>query len=229
RPLVRIVPTDGTMVTTMQQPVRHDVSLLSEDDLHLFNEGRHYQAYAKLGAHPHEPDGVAGTYFATWAPNAHLVSVVGNFNGWQPGAHPLAARGQSGIWEGFVPGVGKGEIYKFHVESRHMAYRADKADPYGFRHEVPPHTGSVVWDLEYQWGDQEWMAARRARNSLDAPISTYEVHIGSWRRNTEEDRPLTYRELAGPLAEHVNRLGFTHVEFLPVMEHPFGGSWGYQV
>jgi 1,4-alpha-glucan branching enzyme len=217
------------MVTSMQQSIRHDVSLLTEDDLHLFNEGRHYQAYAKLGAHPHRAEGVAGTCYATWAPNAHLVSVVGDFNGWQPGAHPLAPRGQSGIWEGFVPGVGKGEIYKFHIESRHHAYRADKADPYGFRHEVPPQTGSVVWDLDYQWGDDEWMDARRARNSLDAPISIYEVHLGSWRRNVEEDRPLTYRELAEPLAEHVNRSGFSHVELMPVMEHPFGGSWGYQV
>jgi 1,4-alpha-glucan branching enzyme len=218
------------MVTTMQQQsIRHDISLLTEDDLYLFNEGRHYQAYAKLGAHPHEADGLAGTYFATWAPNAHLVSVVGDFNGWQPGAHPLRPRGQSGIWEGFVPGVGKGQIYKFHVESRHHAYRADKADPYGFRHEMPPQTGSVVWDLDYQWGDREWMTTRRTRNSLDAPISIYEVHLGSWRRNVEEDRPLTYRELAEPLAEHVSRCGFSHVELMPVMEHPFGGSWGYQV
>jgi 1,4-alpha-glucan branching enzyme len=217
------------MVTNMQPSMRHDVSLLTEDDLYLFNEGRHYQVYAKLGAHPHQADGVAGTYFATWAPNAHLVSVVGNFNRWRPGAHPLAARGQSGIWEGLVAGIGKGEIYKFHVESRHRAYRADKADPYGFRHEVPPQSGSVVWDLDYQWGDRAWMTSRRARNSLDAPISIYEVHVGSWRWNVEEDRPLTYRELAGPLADHVIAMGFSHVELMPVMEHPFGGSWGYQV
>src|SRR5262245_23897212 len=225
----RTVRPGGTMVTTVQQPIRHDVSLLTEDDLYLFNEGRHYQAYAKLGAHPHQAGGVAGTYFATWAPNAHLVSVVGTFNGWRPGAHRLAARGQSGIWEGFVAGVGKGEIYKFHVESRHRAYRADKADPYGFWHEVPPQSGSVVWDLDYRWGDRAWMSDRRAGNSLDAPISIYEVHLGSWRRNVEEDRPLTYRELAAPLAEHVASVGFSHVELLPVMEHPFGGSWGYQV
>src|SRR5688572_3320512 len=126
--MVRIVPTSGTMVGTMQHSIRHDVSLLSEDDLHLFNEGRHYQAYGRLGAHLHQSDGVAGAYFATWAPNAHLVSVVGDFNGWQPGSHRLAARGDSGIWEGFVSGLGKGQIYKFHVESRHHAYRADKAD-----------------------------------------------------------------------------------------------------
>jgi 1,4-alpha-glucan branching enzyme len=217
------------MITTVQQTIRHDISLLSEDDLYLFNEGRHLQIYTKLGAHPHQADGVAGTYFATWAPNAHLVSVVGNFNGWMPGAHPLAHRGQSGVWEGFVPGVGKGEIYKFHVESRHHAYRADKADPYGFWHEVPPQSGSVVWELDYQWGDDEWMATRRARNRLEAPISIYEIHLGSWRRNTEADRPLTYRELAEPLAEHVSSMGFSHVELMPVMEHPFGGSWGYQV
>jgi 1,4-alpha-glucan branching enzyme len=216
------------MVTTMQH-IRHDVSLLSEDDLYLFNEGRHFQAYTKLGAHPHQAEDVAGTYFATWAPNAHLVSVIGDFNGWQPGAHPLLARGQSGIWEGFVPGVAKGEIYKFHVESRHMGYRVDKADPYGFWHETPPRTGSVVWELDYRWDDGQWMANRRARNSLDAPISIYELHLGSWRRNVEEDRPLTYRELAEPLADHVTAMGFTHVEMMPVMEHPFGGSWGYQV
>jgi 1,4-alpha-glucan branching enzyme len=217
------------MVTTMQQQIRHDVSLFSEDDLYLFNEGRHFRVYAKLGAHPHQAEGVAGTYFATWAPNAHLVSVVGNFNGWQPGTHPLVARGQSGIWEGFVPGVAKGEIYKFHIESRHMGYRVDKADPYGFWHETPPSTGSVVWDLDYQWGDDNWMAARRARNSLDAPISIYELHVGSWRRDLERGRPLTYRELAEPLADHMTAMGFTHVEMMPVMEHPFGGSWGYQV
>lgn len=211
------------MVTMTKTPPR---SLLTEDDVYLFNEGRHYQAFRHLGAHPVE----GGTHFATWAPDAHLVSVVGDFNGWQPGAHPLRVRGQSGIWEGVVPGIGHGTVYKLHVESRHHAYRADKADPYGFYAEVAPRTGSIVWDLAYEWGDQAWVAERARRNALDAPVSIYEVHLGSWRRVPEEgNRQLTYRELAPPLADHVKRLGYTHVELMPVMEHPFYGSWGYQV
>jgi 1,4-alpha-glucan branching enzyme len=206
-----------------------EVSLLSKDDLYLFNEGSHLRLYDKLGAHPMEVAGAAGTYFAVWAPNARHVSVIGDFNVWDPTATPLFAREQSGIWDGFVPGIGKGEIYKFHIVSHQHGYTVDKADPYAVFSEVAPKTASVVWELDYQWGDREWMATRSGRNSMHAPLSIYEVHLGSWMRVPEEGhRFLTYQEIAPRLAEHVKRTGFTHVEFLPVMEHPFYGSWGYQ-
>ena len=165
-----------------------------------------------------------------WAPDAERIAVTGDFNGWNKGSHLLGSRGQSGIWEGFIPGLGKGALYKYHVYSRFHGYRADKADPFGFHHETPSKTGSVVWNLDYSWGDSEWMAARGARNRLDAPMAIYEVHSGSWMRVPKEgDRWLSYRELAPRLAEYVTRTGFTHVEFMPVMEHPFYGSWGYQI
>jgi 1,4-alpha-glucan branching enzyme len=220
---------EGTNRADGASLVRYDVSLLTDDDLHLFNEGTHYRLYDKLGAHPLTAGDTEGTYFAVWAPDAERVTVMGDFNGWDKGSHPLRARGQSGIWEGFVPRVGKGACYKYHVASRYRGYRVDKADPVAFHDEVPPKTASVVWDLDYEWSDGAWMAARRSRNALDAPIAVYEVHLGSWMRVPEEDnRSLTYRELAPRLAEYVTRMGFTHVEFLPVMEHPFYGSWGYQ-
>jgi 1,4-alpha-glucan branching enzyme len=209
--------------------VRYDGSLLSNDDLFLFNEGSHYRLYEKLGAHPTTADGVPGTYFAVWAPNARHVSVTGEFNGWDKSNHPLCPKGQSGIWEGFIPGVAKGAIYKFYIASHHRGYCVEKADPFAFYAETPPKTASIVWDLDYCWGDQAWMEKRRAHNALDAPISVYEVHLGSWRRVPEEgNRYLSYRELAHELAEYVKEMGFTHVEFLPVTEHPFYGSWGYQ-
>ncbi|MCA1825411.1 MAG: 1,4-alpha-glucan branching protein GlgB [Myxococcales bacterium] len=199
-------------------------TLLSEDDLHLFNEGSHLRLYDHLGAHARE----GGTVFSVWAPNAASVHVLGDWNGFRNGVNPLQARGLSGIWEGFVEGVGQGAKYKFHIESR-SGYRVDKADPLAFRAEEPPRTASVVWNLDYRWGDSRWMQERGPRSTLEAPISIYEMHLGSWRRVPEEgNRPLTYRELAAPLCEYLNRLGFTHVEFLPVMEHPFYGSWGYQ-
>ncbi|WP_038040333.1 1,4-alpha-glucan branching protein GlgB [Thermorudis peleae] len=210
--------------------IRHDQSLLTDDDLYLFNEGSWLRAYEKLGAHPVQLGDETGVYFAVWAPNAREVSVIGDFNGWKPGVHPLAPRGNSGIWEGFLPGVGVGARYKYHIVSHYNNYRVDKADPYGVFHETPPRTASIVWDLSYEWHDQQWMAQRRQRNALDAPMLIYEVHLGSWMRVPEEgNRWLTYRELAPKLAEHVQRLGFTHVEFLPIMEHPFYGSWGYQI
>jgi 1,4-alpha-glucan branching enzyme len=209
--------------------VRYDLTALSNDDLFLFNEGSHYGLYDKLGAHRLTVDGVAGTRFAVWAPNARQVSVTGEFNAWDKSSHPLCPKGQSGIWEGFIPGVAKGAIYKYYIVSHHRGYRVEKADPFAFRAETPPRTASVVWGLDYSWGDQMWMETRRARNALDAPISIYEVHLGSWRRVPEEgNRYLTYRELAPRLAEYMKQVGFTHVEFLPVMEHPFYGSWGYQ-
>ena len=212
------------------RPVRYDVSLLTEDDLFLFNEGSHFNLYDKLGSHLITVDGVEGAYFAVWAPDAERIAVTGDFNGWNKGSHLLGSRGQSGIWEGFIPGLGKGALYKYHVYSRLHGYRADKADPFGFHHETPSKTGSVVWDLDYTWGDSEWMSKRGPRNRLDAPMAIYEVHPGSWMRVPEDGgRWLSYRELAPRLAEYVTKLGFTHVEFMPVMEHPFFGSWGYQI
>ena len=207
----------------------HDVSLLTDNDLYLFNEGSHYRIYDKLGAHILTAGGETGTCFGVWAPNARSVSVIGSFNQWHPKTHPLHSRGNSGIWEGFVPAANKGALYKFHIESHHHGHRVDKTDPIGLLQEKPPRTASVVWDLDYSWGDRDWMVQRGSRNSIKAPISVYEVHIGSWMRVSEEhNRPLNYREMAPKLAEYVHHMGFTHVEFLPVMEHPFYGSWGYQ-
>jgi 1,4-alpha-glucan branching enzyme len=212
------------------QSVRHDVSMLTNDDLFLFNEGSHYRLYEKLGSHPMIVDGVEGTYFAVWAPNAKQVSVMGEFSGWDKSRCPLRPNGQSGIWEGFIPGVSKGAIYKYYLVCHGRGYRVEKADPFAFHAETPPKTASIAWDLDYGWGDQAWMEKRHTHNALDAPISIYEMHLGSWRRVPEEDnRHLSYRELAPKLAKYLKQLGFTHVEFLPVMEHPFYGSWGYQV
>jgi 1,4-alpha-glucan branching enzyme len=209
--------------------VKHDVSLLTDDDLYLFNEGSHYRLYEKLGAHLLKENQTPGSYFAVWAPDAEQVWVSGDFNGWDKASHPLSHRAQSGIWEGFIPGLGPGSLYKYHVASKYGAYRVDKADPFAFSFEGPPRTASIVWDLDYTWQDGDWLGQRHRRNALDGPMSIYEVHLGSWRRMPEEDnRFLTYRELAPLLAEHVQHLGFTHVEFMPVMEHPFYGSWGYQ-
>jgi 1,4-alpha-glucan branching enzyme len=222
-------PPYTTWENQQHPPVSSDVSLLTQDDLYLFNEGSHYRLYNKLGAHPLTANGLYGTYFAVWAPNAVQVSVMGDFNHWDKASHALRPRGQSGIWEGFIPGVGRGTIYKYHIISRYQGYQVDKSDPLALYNEVPPRTASIVWDLSYSWGDQQWMTTRHTHNALTAPIAIYEMHLGSWMRVPEEGhRHLTYRELAPKLAEHVTRLGFTHVEFLPVMEHPFYGSWGYQ-
>jgi len=203
-------------------------SLLTPFDLHLFNEGTHSHLYEKLGAHiSKDPE---GTSFAVWAPNADWVSVIGDFNGWNRDANKLVPREQSGIWEGFIPGVGHGALYKYHVHSRVTRSGADKADPFAVFAEQPPRQASVVWDLSYGWGDAEWLSTRQRANGRQAPWSVYEVHLGSWMRVPEEEnRWLTYRELAPHLADYAHRLGFTHVEFMPVMEHPFYGSWGYQV
>ena len=203
--------------------------LLTQDDLYLFNEGTHFRLYDKLGAHLVERDGKTGTYFGVWAPNAERVSVIGDFNGWDKTATPMEAVGSSGVWQTFVEGVAQGTTYKYHIQSRHMGYRVDKTDPFAFYREVPPHTASIVWDIDYEWNDALWIQQRHQANSLKAPITVYEVHVGSWRRVPEAgDRPLGYREMAEPLADYVNELGFTHVEFLPITEHPFYGSWGYQ-
>jgi 1,4-alpha-glucan branching enzyme len=212
-----------------QESVIYDGTLLTDDDIYLFNEGNHFRLYEKLGAHPLSIDGVEGTYFAVWAPNAERVSVIGGFNEWDKTSHLLRPRAQSGIWEGLIPGVGKGANYKYHIVSRYQGYKVDKADPYAIHSEVPPKTASIVWDLEYSWGDEKWMADRGRRNASDAPMSIYEVHLGSWMRVSEEgNRSLTYGEIALKLAEYVKRMNFTHVELLPVMEHPFYGSWGYE-
>ena len=199
-------------------------TLLSDWDFHLFNEGSHTRLWEKLGAHPVK----GGTIFGVWAPNAESVSVVGDFNIWNPDANYLQSRGPSGLWEGFVPDVTKGAKYKFHIRSRHNNYTVNKADPFGVHHETPPNTASVVWDLDYEWNDDEWMKSRASRNKLSSPISIYEVHLGSWRRMPGDNRSMSYREIAGPLSEYVRKMNYTHVELLPVMEHPFYGSWGYQ-
>jgi len=211
--------------------VIHGVSLFTSFDIYLFKEGSHFRLHEKLGSHTMSVGGVDGTLFALWAPNAEWVSVMGDFNDWDPDSHRLAPRWDgSGIWEGFIPGVGHGSLYKYHLKARGSDYRTDKSDPFAFYWEVPPRSSSIVWDLDYEWRDREWMKERYKRNALDKPISVYEVHLGSWRRVPDEgDRFLTYRELAHELADYVKEMGFTHVEFLPMMEHPFYGSWGYQV
>ncbi|MBR9980679.1 MAG: 1,4-alpha-glucan branching protein GlgB, partial [Desulfatitalea sp.] len=209
--------------------VRYDHTLLTDEDLFLFNEGSHFRLYEKLGAHPVTLDGQAGVHFAVWAPNARDISVVGDFNQWDPQRHPLRPLKQSGIWTGVIPGLGQGIIYKYHLVSTRDAYQVDKTDPFGFFHELAPQTASVVWALDYEWNDQAWMAQRGTRNRIEAPIAVYEMHLGSWLRVPEEEnRHLTYRELAPRLVEYLRKMNFTHVEFLPVMEHPFYGSWGYQ-
>jgi 1,4-alpha-glucan branching enzyme len=205
------------------------MSLLTDQDFYLFNEGSHIRLYEKLGAHAHREANVPGTHFAVWAPGARRVSVMGDFNGWNKTRHPLHPQGQSGIWEAFIPNIGQGIHYKYHIISRDNNYEVDKADPYGFFHQVAPKTASIVWNLDYQWQDQEWTSRRREAQHLAKPLSIYEVHLGSWRRVPEDGyRSLSYRELAEPLAQYVRDMGFTHVEFMPVTEHPFFGSWGYQ-
>ena len=201
-------------------------TVLTKDDLYWFNEGTHNRLYEKLGAHRRTVSGVEGTNFAVWAPNAERISVIGDFNDWQPGVTELAHLGNSGIWETFVPGIGRGARYKYRIDSRYNGFSVDKADPFGRLHEVPPATASIVWDTDYQWGDGDWMKRRADHNGIERPMSIYEVHMGSWRR--EDGVPLGYREMAQPFADYVAEMGFTHVEFMPVMEHPFFGSWGYQ-
>jgi len=210
--------------------VIYEKSLITNHDIYLFKEGTHFQLYNKLGAHVVNFNGVKGTYFAVWAPNAESVSVVGNFNGWNRESHKLGVRwDSSGIWEGFIPRVQQGEFYKYYVMSKHNNFQAEKIDPFAFYFEVPPKTASIVWDLTYEWQDAQWLKERHQKNSLNSPMAIYEIHLGSWRRLVEEgNRFLNYREIADYLVGYVKSMGFTHVEFLPVMEHPFYGSWGYQ-
>jgi 1,4-alpha-glucan branching enzyme len=204
--------------------------VLSEFDLYLINEGTHHNAYEKLGAHGVTVEGVQGVVFAVWAPNARRVSVVGNFNNWDGRRHPLRIRGSSGIWELFLPGLGEGEIYKFEIKGRDNIHLALKADPYAFACELRPKTASIVHDLhQYKWRDQEWMEQRGLRQSLESPMAIYEIHLGSWRRVPQEHhRVLNYRELAEQLVDYARDMGFTHLELMPVMEHPLDESWGYQ-
>jgi 1,4-alpha-glucan branching enzyme len=207
------------------------MTMLSDFDLHLISEGSHDRIYEKLGAHPIEHDGASGTHFAAWAPNAREVSVVGDFNGWNPSATPLSRQGPSGVWAGLVPGVGPGALYKYSIVSPDGGARFERADPYAFGAETRPGTASVVRDLSgYAWGDGDWLAHRAGRQSLTAPISIYEVHLGSWMLVPEEGyRWLTYREIAPKLADYAAEMGFTHVELMPLAEHPDDRSWGYQV
>jgi len=205
-------------------------SRLSKNDIFLFNEGTHYQLYRHMGAHPVNSEQKNGIHFAVWAPNAEAVSVIGDFNHWQTNSHQLEQiHTGSGIWEGIIPNLNTGEKYKYHIQSRFQQYGVDKADPFAYYSENPPSTASVVWDLNYQWQDQTWMEDRKQKNQLDQPVSVYEVHLGSWRRKVDPENDfLDYRELAEELARYCKENGFTHVELLPVMEHPFYGSWGYQ-
>ena len=205
--------------------------VLTDFDLHLFGEGAHYRLYEKLGARVIEHAGVKGVCFAVWAPNAERVSVVGDFNQWDGRRHPMGPRGGSGLWEIFIPGLQQGDLYKFEVKSRHHGYLVVKSDPYAHLSEMRPNTSSVIWDLShYQWRDQEWMAARKQRQGLNSPIAIYEVHPGSWKRKDDPIgmRWLSYRELADELVAYVREMGYTHIELLPITEHPFDGSWGYQ-
>ena len=203
---------------------------MGELDLYLFGQGDHHRIYEKLGAHPMEVNGVKGVYFAVWAPNARNVSVIGNFNVWHGGKHQMRVLGSSGVWELFVPDITVGEVYKYEVKDKSGNIFV-KADPYGYQFEVRPATGSIVTDInKHKWADQEWMDRRRNTDPLRQPISAYEVHLGSWMRVPEENnRFLTYRELAHQLVDHVKKMGFTHVQLLPVAEHPLDASWGYQV
>ncbi|HSD97379.1 MAG TPA: 1,4-alpha-glucan branching protein GlgB [Sulfuricaulis sp.] len=210
--------------------VLYGVSPLTDHDVYLFRQGRHSRLYEKLGAHVMSVKHVTGVHFAVWAPNARAVSVIGDFNGWRPGSHPLHSRKDGcGIWEGFIPGVVAGAHYKYHLTSQNGKYHVEKADPFAVRTETPPRTASVVWSLDYQWADDQWMRTRSEANALNAPMSIYEAHLGSWRRVPEEDnRSLSYRELAVQLTDYVRDMNFTHVELMPITEHPFYGSWGYQ-
>ncbi len=218
------------MAPAKKKPVSSKAALLTRDDLYLFNEGSHFRLFEKLGAHPLTVNGTTGTSFAVWAPSADRVFVTGSFNEWKQESHPLHPREQSGIWEAFIPGVEKGTLYKYRIHSRVHGYRVEKADPFSFFNEIPPKTASIVWDLDYTWSDGDWMRDRAGRNSLDAPMSIYEVHLGSWMRVLEEgNRSLSYRELAPKLGDYLQQMHFTHVEFLPIMDHPFFGSWGYQI
>ena len=205
-------------------------SKFTDFDINLFKAGKHYRLYEKFGSHMMTLEEENGTYFAVWAPSAKAVSVIGDFNYWIEGEHQLNVRwDSSGIWEGFIPNVGKGNLYKYKIQSHNNDIKTEKADPYARRCEHPPKTASVVWDEPYAWKDTKWMKSRKDHNKLDAPFSVYEVHLGSWKRNIEENRSLSYVELAEDLVAYLKEMKFTHVEFMPIMEYPYDPSWGYQL
>ena len=212
----------------LEDPYRFS-PILTDYDLYLFGEGNFYYAYEKLGAHPLVIDGVPGVNFAVWAPNAQRVSLVGPFNGWDKRANPMRRHESSGIWELFFPHLPAGMHYKYAIHSRFLGYEVDKADPFGFYAEMRPSTDSRVWDInQYEWQDDAWLAARPTNQALDQPLNIYEVHLGSWRRVPEDNGFLSYRDLAHQLVEYAQQMGYTHLELLPITEHPFDGSWGYQ-
>jgi len=222
-------PYEAIHFVDTQQPV-WNYSLFSDDDVRNFQQGTHYRLYEHFGNHLLQVNNVAGTYFAVWAPNATFVSVVGHFNQWNTEAHPLKVRlDQSGIWEGFIPGIGQGEAYKYHIHG-FQGVRLDKGDPFAHYWEKRPHTASIIWDINYSWKDGEWLKTRKKANRLDAPFSVYEVHLASWMRPDPNNEEIynTYAQITERLVPYVKDMGFTHVEFMPVMEHPFDGSWGYQ-
>jgi len=212
----------------MAEVIAH--SLFTDFDIDLFKSGKHYRLYKKFGSHMTTVNGVEGTYFAVWAPSAKMVSVVGDFNYWLEGDHKLNVRWDgSGVWEGFIPEVGKGNVYKYKIHSHHNDIKTEKADPYARRCEHPPNTASIVWDDNYKWKDTKWMKKRKVHNALNAPYSVYEVHLGSWKKQLEENRFLSYKELSDDLVKYVKEMNFTHVELMPVMEYPYDPSWGYQL
>ncbi len=205
-------------------------SRFTEFDIFLFKGGKHYRLFEKFGSHLMSLDDESGTYFAVWAPTAKSVSVIGDFNYWKEGEHQLNVRwDESGIWEGFIPNVGKGATYKYKIESHNNGIKTEKADPYARRNEHPPKTASVVWDDNYKWDDNKWLKKRKKNNALNQPFSVYEVHLGSWKRKIEENRFLSYTELADELVTYVKEMNFTHVELMPIMEFPYDPSWGYQI
>ena len=212
----------------MAEVIAH--SLFTDFDIDLFKSGKHYRLYKKFGSHMTTVNGVEGTYFAVWAPSAKMVSVVGDFNYWLEGDHKLNVRWDgSGVWEGFIPEVGKGNVYKYKIHSHHNDIKTEKADPYARRCEHPPNTASIVWDDNYKWKDTKWMKKRKVHNALNAPYSVYEVHLGSWKKQLEENRFLSYKELSDDLVKYAKEMNFTHVELMPVMEYPYDPSWGYQL
>ncbi|WP_026809681.1 1,4-alpha-glucan branching protein GlgB [Arenibacter latericius] len=204
-------------------------SLFSDFDIDLFKSGKHFKLYEKLGSHVIEVDGVKGTYFSVWAPTARTVSVIGDFNSWDDSKHQLYVRWDgSGIWEGFIPELTTGTLYKYRIHSNNHGVVTEKADPFAKSCEHPPKTASIVWDASHKWKDEEWMDSRKEKNALDKPYAVYEVHLGSWKRKAD-NQFMSYRELAVDLVEYVKDMNFTHVEFMPIMEYPYDPSWGYQL
>ncbi len=210
---------------------KYNTGHFSDLDIYLFKKGSHFNLYQKLGAHIKTVDGVSGTNFAVWAPNAESVSVIGDFNQWDSRSDPMGVRWDgTGIWELFIPHIGTGSLYKYFIKSALSDHEIIKADPFAFYSEVPPGTASIVWDPGYGWNDSKWMRSRKNKNAADSPFSIYEIHPGSWRMKLEQDdRWLNYRELAEYIVGYIKKMGFTHIELMPVMEHPFYGSWGYQI